>query len=133
MATVLSLGEAGQLFLGGGFPAAVNPEPVGGVGSDGFLEGAVDLGGDRFDRAQAAVGFADRNLWPHVEAPASNVHAATDRGVEGAVVAKGEDDRGGGGGTFASQERQPFAAVTRVLIGQEADHEVFAAHGFLQF
>lgn len=121
-------GGAWRLRVGGwavgsasGFPSAVDPEPVGGVLEDGGFEGGVHFVDDVGDIAGLSIGQAGRDFFAGLDMPAGEAGAMADGGIEGAIVAEGEDGGGGGGGAGVAEEFAEGSASAAVLIREQPE------------
>ena len=100
-----------------GFPAVVDPEPIGRGGGDLFFERAVEGEREVFD---GVAGGVDRRQ--DFAAPAGGADGVDGDGNERRAGAGGDDRGEGGGGGEASEERGPERLVAGMLVDEDGEH-----------
>ena len=104
-----------------GFPAFVDPEPVGGIAADRRFQHRVNVAGDILDRPAASI-YGRGNRRAVLEAPFAEARAKTNGHMQRAAISQRKNRRGGGDRAIMAQKGQPQSLGTRVLVGEQPDH-----------
>jgi hypothetical protein len=108
------------------FPAAVDPEPVGGIAAHGGFECAVHIAHDVFARTRPAV-FVRRNFLTEFEPPFCQRDTVANGGIKLAAVTQSKNGGRQAGIAIMAEERRAQAAG--ILVGEQPEDDSPAVHG----
>src|ERR1035437_9604988 len=107
------------------FPAAMNPEPVGGIAAHGGLQGAIHVAHDFFGRTRLAV-FVRGNFFAEFQPPFRQCDAVTNLRVKFRVVTQRENGGREAGVAIAAEKRR--AQAFGALVGEQAENDAALFH-----
>src|SRR5664280_2237052 len=108
-----------------GFPAAMNPEPVGGIAAHGGFQGPIHVARDFFSRPRLAVSVRG-NFFAELQPPFRQRHAVANLRVKFRVVTQREDGGREAGVAIVAEKRR--AQAFGALVGEQAENDAALFH-----
>src|ERR1035437_5984408 len=107
------------------FPAAMNPEPVGGIAAHGGFQGAVHVAHDFFGRTRLAI-FVRGNFFAEFQPPFRQRDTVTNMRVKLRIVTQRENGGREAGVAIVAEKRR--AQAFGALVGKQAENDAALFH-----